>query len=236
MQIEKKILNEYFEKVLSGEKKFEIRLADWECNIGDTLVLREWDKESKSYTGRSLTKEISNIVKTKDLNLFKPEEVEEYGYQVLSLRDNKSRTGIDHIGICVSFVCHDGNGNTLLQKRSQTCRDERGTWDFGGGKMEFGEDFAQAALRELKEEYDCDGEIEYQLPVANVLRENDGVKTHWINVAFIIKVNPKEVKIGEPKDIDELGWFKLDKLPSPMHSSAGRGVKRHMATLKEYIR
>ncbi|GEM_PF-5186419 len=35
MKIEKKVWPEYFEKILTGEKKFELRLADWQCQAGD---------------------------------------------------------------------------------------------------------------------------------------------------------------------------------------------------------
>jgi hypothetical protein len=86
MTIEKKVLLEYFDKILSGEKKFELRLADWECKVGDVLVLREWDKEAKNYTGRQIAKEISYILKTKDVKLFPPEDVEKYGYQIISFK------------------------------------------------------------------------------------------------------------------------------------------------------
>jgi len=83
MKIEKKIQKEYFEKILSGEKNFELRLADWECNVGDVLVLREID-ENRNYTGRELEKEVAYILKTKDLNLFPKEDVEKFGYQIIS--------------------------------------------------------------------------------------------------------------------------------------------------------
>jgi hypothetical protein len=85
MKIEKKIQKEYFEKILSGEKNFELRLADWECNAGDILVLREID-ESRNYTGRELEKEATYILKTKNLNLFPKEDVEKFGYQIISLK------------------------------------------------------------------------------------------------------------------------------------------------------
>jgi len=46
--IYKKIWPEYFKKIISGEKKFELRLADFEINESDTLVLEEWDKDKKN--------------------------------------------------------------------------------------------------------------------------------------------------------------------------------------------
>jgi hypothetical protein len=84
--IEKKILSDYYEKVLSGEKTFELRLADWECNKGDTLVLKEIDAD-RNYTGREIRKTVGYVLKTKDVTLFSKEEVEQYGYQVISLLD-----------------------------------------------------------------------------------------------------------------------------------------------------
>jgi hypothetical protein len=86
MRIEKKAWPEFFEKVRSGEKRFELRLADWDCRPGDVLVLREWDPGTKEYTGRVLEKEVTYVVKTKDLKFFNPEDVKKYGWQVISLK------------------------------------------------------------------------------------------------------------------------------------------------------
>lgn len=86
MKIEKKIRPEFFEKILSGEKNFELRLADWECNPGDILILREWDAEKKDYTGRVLEKEVTYVLKTKDVKFFTPEEIEKYGWQIISFK------------------------------------------------------------------------------------------------------------------------------------------------------
>jgi hypothetical protein len=86
MKIEKKTNIEYFKKVLSGEKNFELRLADWECKAGDILVLREWDPNNKEYTGRQIEKEVGCVLKTKDVNIFPEEDVLKYGYQIISLK------------------------------------------------------------------------------------------------------------------------------------------------------
>ena len=90
MTIEKKIWPEYFEKILSGEKTYELRLADWECGPGDILLLREWDPILKNYTGRTLEREVSYVLKTKDietLGMWTPEEIEQYGFQVIGLKN-----------------------------------------------------------------------------------------------------------------------------------------------------
>ena len=79
----KKVLPEYFEDLASGKKKFELRPADWECKVGDVLILREYS--GGGYTGRELRKTVSYVLKTKDLDFFSSQELEKFGYQILSL-------------------------------------------------------------------------------------------------------------------------------------------------------
>lgn len=86
MKIEKKIHPQYFDKIASGEKNFELRLADWECSPGDTLLLREWDPKTKEYTGREIEKKVTYVLKTKDINLWPPEDVKKYGYQIIAIQ------------------------------------------------------------------------------------------------------------------------------------------------------
>jgi hypothetical protein len=83
--IEKKILPQYFDKILSGEKTYELRLADWECAQGDTLVLVEIDPTTKEPTGRRMTRKVGYVVKTKDLDFWSKEEIDTFGYQIISL-------------------------------------------------------------------------------------------------------------------------------------------------------
>ena len=87
MKIEKKVQSPYFDAILKGDKNFEVRLNDFECNEGDILVLREWDPEKKDYTGRTLEKKVTYIVRTKDLPFWSKEEVEKNGYQIIGFRE-----------------------------------------------------------------------------------------------------------------------------------------------------
>lgn len=86
MIIEKKTWPEYFKKILTGEKTYDFRLGDFECNPGDILVMKEWDPKTKEYTGREIKKEVGYVGKVKDLNFWPAEEVEKYGYQIISLK------------------------------------------------------------------------------------------------------------------------------------------------------
>ena len=86
--VEKKTWPKFFEKILSGEKTFEFRLADFDIEPGDTLVLREWDPETKDYTGRQIEKDVTVVVKTKGQTFHNhtPEEIEKYGWQVIGIK------------------------------------------------------------------------------------------------------------------------------------------------------
>ena len=81
--IHKKILKKHFDDILSGKKKFELRLADFEINEGDTLILEEWDLDSKNYTGRKMEVTASYIIKTKDINFWPQEDIDKYGFQII---------------------------------------------------------------------------------------------------------------------------------------------------------
>lgn len=71
----------YFERVVSGEKTFEVRKDDRGFQSGDTLILREWDEEKcragqrcrpvfkpcdehcRGYTGRTIRCDVGFIFK-----------------------------------------------------------------------------------------------------------------------------------------------------------------------------
>lgn len=87
MIIKKKTWPEYFEKVLSGEKTFDYRLADFDCHPGDTLVLEEWNPETKEYTGRKVEKKVGFVGQVKNLDFGIPKDIaEKYGFQIISLK------------------------------------------------------------------------------------------------------------------------------------------------------
>ncbi len=87
--IQKKILSKYFKKVLSGEKKTELRLADFEINKGDTLVLVEIDDITKQETGRKLSVNVSYVMKTKECTYWSKDDIDKYGFQVIQFDREK---------------------------------------------------------------------------------------------------------------------------------------------------
>ena len=86
MRIEKKIWPKFFAQVARGEKRFELRLGDFACAPGDTLVLREWDPKTKAYTGRAIEKEVGDVLRTKGQPFWTEDEVAEHGFQMIAFK------------------------------------------------------------------------------------------------------------------------------------------------------
>lgn len=84
--IKKKIWPEYFDAIVSGKKKFELRLNDFEVKEGDTMLLEEWDPKISQYTGRKIEKKVTYVLPFKTDKLFWPEEeIKNKGLQIISL-------------------------------------------------------------------------------------------------------------------------------------------------------
>lgn len=126
--------------------------------------------------------------------------------------------GIDYIGVCICFYCHDGQGNYLFHKRSEHCRDEHGCWDCGGGGLKHGETILEGVHREVKEEYGVEPLKIEELGYGDVLREINSEQTHWIAFRFKVLIDREKVINNEPDKHSELGWFTIDNLPEPLHS------------------
>jgi hypothetical protein len=87
--VTKKVWPPYFAEILRGEKTFELRNTDFSVEPGDTLRLREWDPETKDYTGREVKKTVGYVGRwtLEDLQKFYPDgDIERDGFQVISLR------------------------------------------------------------------------------------------------------------------------------------------------------
>lgn len=128
------------------------------------------------------------------------------------------KKGEDYTGVTIVFLCHDGQGNYLLAKRSANCRDEHHTWDQGGGALELGDTVENTLRKEIKEEYCTDVLAHEFLGFRDVHREHEGRKTHWVALDFKVLVDRSKAANGEPHKFDHLQWFRLDELPVPLHS------------------
>jgi len=87
-RIEKTIDPQYFQEILDGKKKYEIRLNDFSIQEGDTLILIEHDFVTKIRSGRTLEKKVTNVNKFKIGDLekwYSPQDLQEKGIQIISL-------------------------------------------------------------------------------------------------------------------------------------------------------
>jgi hypothetical protein len=87
MKIIKKCDKEMFEMILSGKKRFEVRLGDMKVDEGDVLVLKECEKDNGPETGREIVKKIGFVLKTKDLNWWTEEEKNKNGFIIMGFKD-----------------------------------------------------------------------------------------------------------------------------------------------------
>lgn len=126
--------------------------------------------------------------------------------------------GIDYIGVGTCAICHDGRGRIFLNQRSALCRDEWGKWDNCGGALKFAETPEECVRRELREEYGCEALECASGGFVNAIRQINGKKTHWLILTYLVRVDPKEVKINEPKKFTAGKWFTLNDLPEERHS------------------
>lgn len=59
---ELKVWPKYFEAICSGEKPFELRKNDRGFEVGDRLLLHEYNPETEAYTGRVAIRAISYVL------------------------------------------------------------------------------------------------------------------------------------------------------------------------------
>lgn len=130
------------------------------------------------------------------------------------------RRGLDYPAITVCYMCHDGQGNYLMNKRSKNCNDEHGKWDFGGGRVELGDTIMKTVHKELDEEYGVVPQEVAFLGHHDLFRSTERGPTHWLCMIYLVQVNRDQVVNNEPHKFDELDWFTLDALPEPLHPLA----------------
>ena len=75
---ELKTIQPYFDDVVNGVKTFEVRKHDRDFKVGDELILREYNLESNTYSGKNVHMEITYILDS--------ENYCKEGYVVLGIR------------------------------------------------------------------------------------------------------------------------------------------------------
>jgi len=85
-EIQKKVWKEYFEPLVSGAKQVDLCLAIFDVHEGDTLVIREWDKDKKTYTGRYAETIVTEVYKNKEDDSFRSQQcIDQFGFQMIKV-------------------------------------------------------------------------------------------------------------------------------------------------------
>ena len=124
---------EFFKAVKSGEKTFEIRMNDREYQVGDVLIMSEYDPSTSTYTGEHVSRRVTYLTSAYQVE----------GYVVMSL------------------IPDEGGYDVVMIEHYQALRDEvarlRGALQdihdsIGNGALnvEWIKRFAQAALTQGK--------------------------------------------------------------------------------------
>lgn len=124
------------------------------------------------------------------------------------------RIGFDVIGVGVGAMVFNDRGQVFLSQRGPKAKNERGTWEFPGGGVNFGETLADAIRREFLEEYGMVIEVEALLGVDDHILPDEG--QHWVSPTFIARHVSGEPRIMEPEKCAAIGWFALESLPAPL--------------------
>jgi len=104
----------------------------------------------------------------------------------------------------VKIIIQDNKGRYLLIKRADKEEIEHhGNWECPGGKLEAGENFEDAAIREAKEEVNLDIRL---VKIVKKL-ENNG---ETMAIVFLGKPLSKKVKISD--EHSNYGWFSYEEL------------------------
>ncbi len=136
------------------------------------------------------------------------------------------KQGSDYIGVSAGVMLINAHGEVFLAKRGRAAKNERGCWETPGGGVEFGETLAQAAKREMKEEYGIDIEIIEQFPAADHLIPDE--HQHWVATTFLARLKPGQTpEILELEKCDATGWFPLDNLPAQLSLITQTDIKEY---------
>jgi len=103
----------------------------------------------------------------------------------------------------------------IKQGKLLLVRNQRGFWSTPGGHLDFGESPETCAVREAFEETGITvSNIEFVAITNDVLAD---VGKHYLTVWMRGDADSDAAQVSDTVEINELGWFSPDQLPSPLH-------------------
>ena len=109
-------------------------------------------------------------------------------------------------GLTVGGIIKNSDGEILVVKRHPKSRTDPEMWELPGGKVEKGEFFADALIREIKEETDLDSKVgDFAEAV-----QNDYMHKRTVQIMMYLEDVKGEVKISD--EHTDWMWADLDKI------------------------
>ena len=99
----------------------------------------------------------------------------------------------------------------IVLKRNQNKRVDPGRLNGVGGRLEPGEDYMAAAIREIEEETGYKVAPE-DLQLAAVGKLEGGYQEDWVMCFFKVRVSTKQIPVNSKTEDGELVWLNKDKV------------------------
>ncbi len=110
--------------------------------------------------------------------------------------------------LVVRALIKDEKDKILMLKRSIHSRSNPGLWELPGGKVEIGEDFDQALIREIKEETGLNITLKKAIGVA----QQEHGHRHSLHLILLVEVNSGKLRISD--EHEQYQWIKVNKIPT----------------------
>lgn len=111
-------------------------------------------------------------------------------------------------GLVIRAIIKDSENNTLILKRAPDSRSNPRCWELPGGKVEPGESFDQAMIREIKEETNLNISLRRAVGIA----QQDLPHIHSVHVIMTVDVDSGDLKISD--EHTEYRWASLEEIKS----------------------
>ena len=140
----------------------------------------------------------------------------------------KSKTGEFKMdkpyGLTMRGIVKNSNDEILILRRHPKSRTNPHKWELPGGKVDPGEFFDEALVREIKEETNLDIS---DLEVFNAVDDIQPGK-HYITIQLIANKFSGELINLEPNKHDQWKWFRLDNLPTNLYTPTKEFIQAYL--------
>ena len=135
----------------------------------------------------------------------------------------------DHPLVGVGGLIHKGDEILLVKRKFEP---NKGRWSLPGGLVEVGEEPAEAAEREVREELGLEVEMEGLFQVANeVIRDEAGrVKYHFILIDYLMTPRGSDISLNE--ESTDYRWFPASRVESLEASVNTKSIARKFISAK----